>query len=538
MSGHGMPTRIRIPRNRGEVGSSMQKPRMAWQNFMGGTPRHPSTGSGLPFRTELFTIEQLKRHARTLASNVTVDSRHHSNRLLARLDANEEKLRSFNRETLLVNAVRRVTPAAEWLLDNFYLIEEQIQMARRHLPRGYSRELPRLVRGPSAGLPRVYDLALELIAHTDAQVDEAQLSAFIAAYQTVSALKLGELWAVPIMLRLGLIENLQRIASRLEVARKDRDLADVWVDRLQKKAEKSPSRLVVIVAEMAQANLPTSSAFVAEFCQRLARHSPVLHLARHWLEQHLSESGLSIEQLIQQESQSQAADQVSVSHSIGSLRFLSAMDWREFVETLSLVESILRSDPAEVYPRMDFATRDRYRHAVEFLARHSALSEPDVARRAIQQSEGGAAAKGAGDRTAHVGFHLIDKGLPALERVVGARLPWRERVERAVHRWPLAFYAGGIGVITLAVTSAVLVKAHALGLAGWALAGLGVCLALCSSQLAVAVMNWLSMLLVKPRLLPRLDYSHGIPADQRTVVAVPTMLTTAESVDRLAETLE
>src|SRR5688572_10772487 len=284
MCGHSTPARILVPERHGWPGPDMEKPRLVWQNFMGGTARSPSSGSALPFRTELFTIEQLKRHARTLASNVTVDSRHHSNRLLARLEANEEKLRLFNRETLLVNATRRVTPAAEWLLDNFYLIEEQIQMARRHLPRGYSRELPRLVSGPSAGLPRVYDLALELIAHTDAQVDEAQLSAFIAAYQTVNALKLGELWAIPIMLRLGLIENLQRIATRLTVARQDRDLADLWVDRLQALAEKAPSQLVVVVAEMAQADLPVSSAFVAEFCQRLARHSTVLHLARNWLE--------------------------------------------------------------------------------------------------------------------------------------------------------------------------------------------------------------------------------------------------------------
>ena len=141
-----------------------------------------------------------------------------SNRLLARLGQNEDMLRAFNRASLAVNPSRRITPAAEWLLDNFYLIEEQIQMARRHLPRGYSRELPRLLNGPSAGLPRVYDIVLELISHVDAQIDAEPLSAFIAAYQTVGSLKLGELWAIPIMLRLGLIENLQRITTRLTIA--------------------------------------------------------------------------------------------------------------------------------------------------------------------------------------------------------------------------------------------------------------------------------------------------------------------------------
>ena len=192
-------------------------------------------------RAELFSVEQLARHAKALAENHQVVTRRGSNRLLARLGQNEDILRAFNRATLAVNPSRRITPAAEWLLDNFYLIEEQIQMARRHLPRGYSRELPRLLNSPSAGLPRVYDIVLELISHVDAQIDAEPLRAFIAAYQTASSLKLGELWAIPIMLRLGLIENLQRIATRLTIAREDRDLADLWVDRLQEMAEKNPS---------------------------------------------------------------------------------------------------------------------------------------------------------------------------------------------------------------------------------------------------------------------------------------------------------
>ena len=334
-----------------------------------------------------------------------------SNRLLTRLDQNEDILRAFNRASLAVNPSRLITPAAEWFLDNFYLIEEQIQMARRHLPRGYSRELPRLSNGTSSGLPRVYDIVLELISHADAQIDAEPLSAFVAAYQTVSSLKLGELWAIPIMLRLGLIENLRRITTRLTVGREDRDLADLWVDRLQDMAEKAPSQLVVVVADMAKSDLSLSSAFVAEFCQRLSLRTPVLHLARGWLEQKLVEQGSSIEQLVQLESQSQAADQVSVSHSIASLRFLSAMDWKEFVEKLSLVEEILRSDPAGVYPKMDFSTRDRYRHSVEFLARHSQLSEADVARRAIQLATDSARQEGSERPDGPCGL-LLDRQRP------------------------------------------------------------------------------------------------------------------------------
>ena len=491
-----------------------------------------------PLRAELFNVEQLAQHARGLAAEHEVVTSKGSNRLLAGLEENEEILTAFNRATLGVHQSRVVTPAAEWLLDNFYLIEEQIQMARRHLPRGYNRELPRLVRGPSAGFPRVYDLVLELISHTDAQIDAGSLSAFVAAYQVTTPLKLGELWAVPIMVRLGLIENLARVTTRLALARQEGDLAETWVDRLQAMAEKNPSHLVVIVADMAKADVPVSSAFVAEFCQRLSRQNPVLHLARGWLEQRLAEQGLSSEQLIHRESQNQAADQVSVSHSISSLRFLSAMNWKEFVETLSLVDQTLRHDPAGVYGAMDFSARDRYRHAVETCARYSELSEADVAQRAIQLAEAGAREKGRGDRTAHVGFYLIDKGQRELEQALTVHWPGRTVLERAIHRFPLTFYVGGIGLLTLVGAAGFLQAARNLEVHGARLVFFTLIFGLCVSQLAVALMNWLSTLLVKPGVLPRLDYSRGIAPEARTMVVVPTMLNSIEGVERLVEMLE
>jgi cyclic beta-1,2-glucan synthetase len=516
----------------------MQTLPLRFQNWVVENLRSRPIAGEAPLRAELFSVEQLARHAQALADNHQVVTRRGSNRLLGRLDENEHILRGFNRSTLAVDPTRRITPAAEWLLDNFYLIEEQIQLARRHLPHGYSRELPRLLNSPSAGLPRVYDIVLELISHVDAQIDAEPLRAFIAAYQTVVSLKLGELWAIPIMLRLGLIENLQRITTRLILAREDRDLADSWVDRLQEMAEQNPAHLVIVVADMAKSDLPISSSFVAEFCQRLSRQSPVLHLARGWLEQRLVEHGLSIEQLVQQESQNQAADQVSVSHSISSLRFLSAKDWKDFVESLSGVEETLRSDPAAVYGEMDFSTRDRYRHAVEFFARHSPLSEAEVAQKTVQLAADSAQKKGRADRTAHVGFYLIDKGLSQLARMAMVRWPWRRLVERCIHSVPLTFYAGGISLFTALATFGFMSEALKLEVQEGKLIFFTLVFLLCASQLAVALMNWLCTLLLKPCPLPRMDFSSGIPPDCRTMVVVPTMLNSLEGVDQLIETLE
>jgi len=201
----------------------------------------------------------------------------------------------------------------------------------------------------------VYDIALETISHGDGRVDPEGLTGFVAAYQTVTALKLGELWAIPIMLRLALIENLRRVSARVAAARIDRDRAAVWAEQMAAVAKKDPKSLILVTADMARDNPPMASAFVAELALRLQGLSLTLPLT--WLEQRLFESDLTIEQLVHAENQQQSADQVSISNSIGSLRILDAMDWRKFVESMSAVEQTLREDPAGIYPGMDSATR-------------------------------------------------------------------------------------------------------------------------------------------------------------------------------------
>ena len=320
----------------------------------------------------MLNVEQLERHGKILAASHQLAVGRGTDKLIARLDENESILvQTYELVTEAVNRKRRNAPAAEWLLDNFYLIEEQIRMARRHLPPSYIRELPRLANGPAATDPRVYGIVLDLISHVDGRVDSVNLNSFFTAYQTISPLKLGELWAVPIMLRLALIENLRRVATQLARNRRDRDLAADWADRMVQVVEKNPTDLILVMADMARANPPLSGAFLAEMTQHLHGQSPHFAFANSWLAQRLSEQGLTIEQLVQADGQSQAADQISIGNSIISLRFLGSNDWRDFVEKHSLVEKSLRED--RVYPTMDFTTRDRYRHVVGEIAKRSPL---------------------------------------------------------------------------------------------------------------------------------------------------------------------
>ncbi|HWH48384.1 MAG TPA: cyclic beta 1-2 glucan synthetase, partial [Burkholderiales bacterium] len=511
-----------------------------WVRLRGNASADEPGSEDLLPRPELFSSEQMRTHGKFLASTHELAVGHVWDRLLARLADNERVLLgAFDVLAAAVKANRRIAPAGEWLLDNFYLIEEQIRTARRHLPKGYSRELPRLANGPSAGLPRVYDIALETIAHGDGRVDPESLGSFVNAYQSVTALKLGELWAIPIMLRLALIENLRHVGARVAADRISRNRADYWADQMTAVAEKDPKSLILVIADMARSGFPMVNSFVAEFARRLQGQSPALALPLNWIAQLLMESGQTIEQSVQSENQQQAADQVSISNSIGSLRFLEAMDWREFVETMSAVERKLLADPVGIYGRMDFATRDRYRHVVEKTAKASELSEGEVAQLAVKLADDAAArSTDPDDRTTHVGYYLIDKGLPHLESAAQADPPVLEKLRRTCRRYPVLLYVGAIALIAAAISAGLLHEARLDGLRGWPLGLFGVVVLLCTSQLSVALVNWLATVVATPHLLPRMDFSAGIPPESRTLVVVPTMLTSARGVEGLIEALE
>ena len=394
-------------------------------------------------RSELFSIEQLKRHAVMLASQHSVDQRSGSDMLLPRLDDNERVLlAAYEVVTAAATPGQRLIPAEVWLLDNFYLIEQQIGLARRHLPRGYSRQLPRLTNGLSTGFPRIYDLALELISHMDGRVDIDNATQFVTAYQTAEPLKLGELWAFPIMLQLALLENLRRVGLRIASRREELDVAITWADRMLATAEKKPKQLIKVLAEFANADVPLTAPFVEEFYARLQAHGPAMLFVQTWVEQKLLEQGVTATQLSETAGRTAATNQISIANSIGSLRFIGATDWRNYVESLSVVEQTLREDPAKLHAFQDFATRDRYRHVIEDVARGCKRSELTVAREAIALAQLAAQKLDATHRTAHVGYYLIDQGRQVLEQAVSCPFSWKLRARLTNQNFRLFFYLG------------------------------------------------------------------------------------------------
>ncbi|WP_028571752.1 GH36-type glycosyl hydrolase domain-containing protein [Desulfonatronum lacustre] len=517
----------------------IEKSVQLWGRLRGNARFHKNEGDEAPLRAELYSTSQMEEHGKILAGLHVLDQGHAPERLLARLAKNESVLFAVRGLlTEVVQANRGIIPAGEWLLDNFYLIEEQILVARKLLPKGYAKKLPRLKDGPSRGLPRVYDIALETIAHGDGRVELESLSGFVSAYQTVTPLMLGELWAIPIMLRLALIENLRRIAARIAVNRADRDLAGQWADTIIETAQNDRKHLILAVADMARSKPPMTSSFVAELVRRLQGQGAALALPLAWIEQQLSESRLTIDQMVQSENQQQAADQLSISNSIAGLRVLSVIDWRRFVETLSAVEHILQEDPAGIHGQMHFNTRDQYRHVVEEVARKSAFTEVDVARTAIELAGQGATGADGDSRTGHVGFYLIDQGIADLESRVKVRSTVLDMLRGLGRRFPLFLYLGAIGFVSVILCAALLAKTRSDGVDGallWVVGGLSL---LALSQVVMALINLIAARLAKPRRLPRMDFSKGIPSESATLVVVPAMLCSPEHVAELTDALE
>jgi cyclic beta-1,2-glucan synthetase len=503
-------------------------------------------------RAAVYGPEHLEQHAHRLAAAATVEPGRAAGPLPGRFQHVARSLvRSHRWIANLYGQRQTIGPDAEWLLDNFHIVGDAIREVRTDLPRGYHAELPKLATGPLAGFPRVYALALELIAHADSSLDESNITHFVQAYQTVVPLSIGELWAVPIMLRAGLLENLHRLA---------RQMMDIWQERacIQALAERfkqaEPGASLPAFDKLVRPHWLGSDPCIVHLLQLFRDHGAPGAGGVEWLESHLGRRQVNAAEVLRREHQRQAANQVSIGNSITSMRLLSALDWTVFFERTSLVEAILCDDPAGVYARQDFASRDRYRRAVEKLARGAQTDELDVARRTLllagrhrtvrsnpqtEASPNGAPAPHAAlPRLAHVGYYLVDRGQDELEAELGCRPSLPQRLLRTILGHPLTVYFAGLATVALLVLAGLLSGAGGLAV-GWPILVLLLLAALLpASEAAVGLVNYLVTMLLPPRVLAKLDFQEFIPADCATFVVMPSMLIRPESAAILLGRLE
>ena len=502
--------------------------------------KYSSGNTDEPIRAELFSVERLEQFAAALAEEHKIIAQPKSfPKLLPRLEDNGKFLVSAYRS--LAEAIRKehaISPAAEWLVDNFHIIEEQLREVREDLPQSFYRELPKLTSGELAGYPRIYAVALTIIAHTDSRLESETLERFLISYQKTTPLTIGELWAAAITLRLALVENLRRLAKLIVTAREERDQADALADKLLELAENQPGELLPLMTENLSRRKRFGHAFVAQLARRLREQDPSINPAFEWLEQQLQKQCETTEQVVRLEHQRQAATQITVGNVITSMRLLSTLDWRDFFESVSLIDSILKQDAAGVYAAMDFTTRDRYRGVIERIAKRTKSDELDVGRSVVEIAGRAHTADPNDRRLSHIGYYLIDDGLAEMEKKFNYRPRFSESVRRFILKYPTAVYLGLTLFLTILILTLLISTAAHFG-AGLPLLIVFALLSIIPvSDMALSVVNFDFTLLIPPRVLPQIDTSAAVPDEARTIVVIPTLFSSAAGVRELLEKLE
>jgi cyclic beta-1,2-glucan synthetase len=502
------------------------------RRLLRGVGAHPPWDDEAPIRGELFSVERLEEHGRSLAAAQAVTPGETRGALLAeRLAANEAVLVAAFRDIAeAVDAGAAITPAAEWLIDNFHVVEKQIREIRADLPPGYYRQLPKLAAGPLARYPRVFGVAWGFVAHTDSLFDPEVLRRYLLAYQSVQPLTIGELWAVAITLRIVLVENLRRIAKRVVDSRAGRSAADAVADRLLGAGGRA--------VEPAEAVLPSTQAvfpdsFLVQLTHRLRDQDPSIAPALAWLDAQLARQGTTSDAVVRDEHQRQVAGSITVRNIITSMRLISDVDWTELFERVSLVDEVFKR--ADGFLEMDFPTRNLYRSAIEDLARGSGLTELEVARAAVAV---GSRAGQAGRRTADPGYYLIAGGRREFERAISFRPRAAALPGRFYRALGIGGYVSAGGVVAALLLAIPLTIGVVTGVDPKWLLLLGFLGLIPAVDLAVALVNHVVTRGFRATILPALDLRAGVPETLRTLVAVPTMLTSPEAIAEQVERLE
>ena len=472
---------------------------------------------------EIFGLERSKQHARSLAeSQVVAGSPQDIYSVIDRLRDNADALLDAYREICAAVAdSKAVTPAAEWLIDNYHLVEEQVRQTRADLPRGFYRQLPKLADGPLAGHPRIFGLIWAYVAHNDSCFDPATLTDFVNEYQQVQPLTIGELWAVAISLRLILIENLRRVSQRILQARRDREAADKFAGDLLKLDE---TETTFEEFRVMNGDPPVTQQFAVQLIQRLRDHNNLAMQALEWLKVKAEKLGYSFESAVSDEHHRQGAANVTVRNIVTSMRFISDVNWEVWFDTVSLVDKLLRTSTN--YAAMDFPSRTIYRTAVEELARGSGSNELTVAQHALDL--GGI----------DPGQHLIGTGRAALEKTLAFKPPFLRRLRMSVRSAGLAGYLGGLTIFAAAALLSGVLPLLNSHISPGLIVLLLLLASLPASEFGLAIVNYLVTRLMEAVVIPGLALRDGVPEELRTLVVVPALLTSRDDVEELIDRLE
>ncbi len=499
----------------------------------------------IDLRDALLTVEELETHAkRTALEHDVGKSRNLLSFPIQRLNDNYSYIttvyKSLNED---IQQQRSVSPAAEWLLDNFYIIEEQVKNLRLGFNMEDYRRLPILKSGLMKGNTRVYAIATELVSHSDGQIEEEMLLKYLKAYQSHNILFNREILMIPTMMRLALIENVRMIAQRIKSTRSQWQLADDIVDEFWMGDKERSDVMIQQLKNKHDILQDDNPSFIEHLFYRLRRSGKSYFHVLKFIDENLDKYDTTTEKIAQKEHNIQALSTVAIGNSILSLKYIATHNWTNVFDEASFVENILKQDPLNIYASMDEKSRNHYRIQVEKLAKIYGVSELHIAREAVQLAQNGLTLPDDDPlkpRKCHVGYYLIAQGITQLEQRQKGKVRQQTKILRILNTRPGTFYILFNGVLTLLLITIALLYANMYTKSYWIPMMLLTMFAVAipASEIAISIVNWIVVKIQKPAVFVRLDLLDGIPVDMKTIVVIPAILSDEKRVAQLIATME
>ncbi|MBC2579722.1 GH36-type glycosyl hydrolase domain-containing protein [Clostridium sp. DJ247] len=484
--------------------------------------------------------EELKKHAIEISNYSKVTKRTNCRRMLIKsLDSSYRKiLDGYDYLDIEAKNKNEVIQAADWLLDNLYLIQKEYKDIRHNMPEEYYKKLPVISKGSMKCYPRVYYLAVQLVAHTDGKIDEETIETFINSYQSNTVLTSGELWALPAMIKIALIQNISKITDRIVFIQKERKKGDSIAERIIDASinEKIEDEIKKLSAEQIT--------FTPKLIERLLKvirdngvENPIVY---KWIDELLDSQETSAEKIIIVEHQKEISYQASIGNSINSIREVEAINWRDSFEKLSYVENILRKDPLHIYEEMDFQSRDYYRHYIERLSRKINMPESFIAKKAIECAEDAMNNHSLEEYKKHVGYYIVDYGVQCLKNKIKFDEAGINTIDSKARSKNVSFYIGSILLGTIVLTAAIVSISFYYDTAPviWKYIIAALIILIPCSEIIVSTFNWNISKIVKPRYIPKIEFKGRIPEEFSTIVIIPTLLDAELRVKNLINDLE
>lgn len=484
-----------------------------------------------------LSSDEIEKKAEQISKLYTVSKKASSRkRLIQNLDTSFNIfLKNYKFISLELETKRNVLSAAEWLLDNFYLIEKEYKDVKHNMPKSYYQNLPVIDKGLMRGYPRIYAIALEMVSYSGGIVDEELIDHFVIGYQRHNLLSSGEIWALPIMLRIALLQYISSISDSIVNAQDEKNKGEIIADSLI--TAYADGNLEDKIKELSEESICFSSHSIERILKVLRDNGVESKLIYTWIDEKLESQETNSEKMISKEHQLVSKFQINIGSCINSIREVEGLNWKENFEKISELEKILRSDPSGIYKDMDFETKDYYRHCVEKISKRFKLSEIYLARKAIECARD--------DKSTlllkkHVGYYLMQEGVKCLKTKVGIKDKGFNLLTMKISKHSVKFYIciNVIGTILLAWMLDTYIYLGDNYEISWKYFIALAALIIPCSEIINSILNWSINHLSEPAFIPKMEFKNGIPDEYKTTVVVPTLLTSERKILDLISDIE